>query len=94
MSKDKQIVDKSYSFPSGPKAKFSCPVSPYVSWSHNLIFKECPLCPNERDYGTCSGCPLKGEPEYKNKAKKNIPSVEKKAKEPLPKIGKTYSTEE
>lgn len=93
-------------FPKSPKAKFSCPISPHILWHHGLTFKECPLCPEERDMkDSCPNCPLRGEVKFdqkdkqkssrnnKNKDKKDVPSVEKRSKEPIPKIGKTYSSE-
>ena len=95
--------DNTNEFPKSPKAKFSCPISPYIPWYHNLMFKECPVNDGERDMSSCSGCPLKGASKievkdrkkfHKNdKDRKDAPNVEKLTKESIPKIGKTYTSE-
>lgn len=83
------------------KPKFYCPLSPDILWHHGLVYKECPLCEEQRDMPACAKCKLKGESKvkpkykkkYKNRNKKDIPKVEKRGKEPIPKIGKTYTSE-
>lgn len=92
-------------FPSPPKSKFNCPVAPYIPWHHGLIYKECPVADGERDMSSCSGCPLKGESKVevkdkqkshknnRNKDRKETPSTEKRTKDSIPKIGKTYTSE-
>lgn len=98
--------DNTNEFPKSPKSKFSCPVSPQVLWFHGLIFKECPLCPEERDMKDyCPNCPLRGEVKFdqkdkqkysknnKNRDKKDPSNIEKRNKDPIPNIGKTYSTD-
>jgi len=78
--------------------KFSCPLSPYIMWHRNLEYMECPLSPDQRDMGTCAKCKFRGDSkvkikERKNKsARKSPPKVEKRHKEPIPKIGKTYTS--
>jgi len=42
------------------KTKFSCPVSPHIAWEWDLIFKDCPVAPSERDMEECRTCPLRG----------------------------------
>jgi hypothetical protein len=78
--------------------KFSCPLSSYIMWHHNLEYTECPLSSDQRDMGTCAKCKLRGDSKAKIKGKKdkplkkNFPKVEKRHKEPIPKIGKTYTS--
>lgn len=86
--------DNTNEFPKSPYAKFSCLISPYIAWHHNLVFKECPVCSTERDMACCINCPLKGETYQKQKVKKERPvEVVKRPKEKIPTIKKTYSTE-
>ncbi|MFA5048306.1 MAG: hypothetical protein WC516_04785 [Patescibacteria group bacterium] len=92
-------------FPKSPRSKFYCPLSPYVLWYHGLEFKECPVCPGERNMSSCSGCSLKGESKIepkdkqkshrnnKNRDKKDISSTDKHSKDLISKIRKTYSSE-
>jgi len=77
--------------------KFSCPLSPYILWHHGMAYKECPIGPDQRDMGTCADCKCRGDSRVKIKdkkrnkpPKKQVPKVEKRHKEPIPKIGKTY----
>ncbi len=42
------------------KNEFCCPVSPHVAWFWGLIFKDCPVVPQERDSDECRTCPLRG----------------------------------
>jgi hypothetical protein len=78
------------------KPKFSCPISPHIMWHHGLTYKECPLASDQRDMGSCDRCHLKGDSTAKSKKKrkkpykKNKAKVEKRKKEPIPKVGKTY----
>jgi len=74
---------------------FSCPLSPYILWHHGLIYADCPLSPSQRDMGVCEKCKLneKKTGKYKNKKQKTIPTVERRRKEPIPNIGKTYTSE-
>jgi len=84
---------------------FSCPVSPDIMWHHGLEYKECPLIEGERDMPSCSNCKLRGDSKAKIKGKKHKPlrkntspksekpKVEKRHKEPIPNIGKTYVSE-
>lgn len=89
--------DLTSSFPKSPKAKFSCPEASGILWHHDLIYKSCPLAPEQRDMGSCDRCPLRGE--IKGKDNKNIIKkivVQEKErntkKELVPKIGKTYTS--
>ena len=92
--------DNTNSFPRPPKAKFQCPISTYILWHHNLIYQSCPVCAEQRNMNTCNNCPLRGEVDKKlhkdvkeYKPKKATEEVERKSKEPIPNIGKTYSSE-
>lgn len=78
------------------KPEFSCPVSPHIMWHHGLIYKECPLDSNQRDMATCQKCCLKGNNTIKKKRKKSYKNkikVERRKKEFIPKIRKTYVSE-
>jgi len=82
------------------KSKFYCPESPYVLWHHGLVFAECPVCSEDRDMNECEKCPLRGEGKFKSRRskkqryKKDIPRLERRGKEPIPSIGKTYTSKE
>ena len=82
------------------KSKFYCPESPYIAWHYGLIFAECPVCSEDRDMNECEKCPLRGEGKFKSRKskkqryKKDIPKLERRGKEPIPSIGKTYIGEE
>ena len=75
---------------------FSCPLSPYILWHHGLTYAECPLAEVQRDMGACERCKLRGKGEFKKakrrSKKKTAAPVEKRAKGPIPKIGKTYTS--
>ena len=83
------------------KPDFYCPLSPDILWHHGLSYKECPLCPEQRDMPNCDRCKLRGEShmqsknkkKYNNRNRKDIPKIEKRSKGPIPKIGKTYTSE-
>lgn len=81
-------------FPKAPKSKFTCPVGTNIPWYCGFEYKDCPLNENSRDYGQCKHCKL-NVPKFnsKNKNKKDIQVVEKKQREPIPNIGKTYNSE-
>lgn len=77
--------------------KFSCPVSPDILWERDLVYTSCPLAPDQRDMGTCANCRLKGESKARVKSKRDSvqqkvvkQKSEKKKKEQIPVIGKTY----
>jgi hypothetical protein len=77
---------------------FYCPLAPTIMWHHGMIYAECPLVPGERDMGHCANCELRGEKKKARKKKKfrnknNTPHVDKRKKEPVPNIGKTYVSE-
>lgn len=77
------------------KSKFFCPESPYIAWHHGLIFAECPASSGDRNSPECKRCPLRGSEEIERKNdrrryKKDIPKLERRGKEPIPNIGKTY----
>jgi hypothetical protein len=81
------------------KSKFYCPESPYIAWHRGLIFAECPVSEGDRDMKECEKCPLLGEAKFKSKRskkryKKDIPKLERRGKEPIPSIGKTYTSED
>jgi hypothetical protein len=77
---------------------FYCPLSPYIMWHHGMYYTECPVVENQRDTPFCQDCSCKGDSKVKAKShkkskpthKKTTIQVEKKAKGPIPKIGKTY----
>jgi hypothetical protein len=83
------------------KPKFFCSLSPYIMWHHNLMYKECPIGPEHRDMVACEKCKCKGDSKAKTKTskkggyrrRKDIPRIEKRSKEQIPKIGKTYTSE-
>jgi len=79
------------------KPKFLCPDSPHIMWHHNLVYKECPLASDQRSMDSCDKCHLKGNSTAKSKKKKRKPynkkkdlRVEKRKKESILKVGKTY----
>lgn len=72
------------------KSKFYCPISPYILWHHNLVFKECPMLEKDRDMPSCKRC-IFGE-NISKKYRKNTQKVVKRNKENVPKIGKTYNS--
>lgn len=77
------------------KPDFYCPVSPYIMWHHNLEYKECPLKKDQRDMGSCANCKLRGDSKVKIKAKPHRDAInksQKKKKEVIPNIGKTYTS--
>lgn len=80
------------------KSKFYCPESPYMAWHHGLIFAECPVRSEDRDMSECESCVLRGEGKFKSRRhkkqryKKDIPKLERRGKEPIPNIGKTYTS--
>jgi hypothetical protein len=82
------------------KPKFFCPLSPMLLWHHGLEYKSCPVGPEHRDMVLCEKCKCKGDSKVKTKTskrhdrgrKKDIPKIEKRSKEPIPKIGKTYTS--
>jgi len=84
------------------KPEFSCPISPYIMWHHGMQFGECPLSETERDMGECFKCKLRGNSSFKAKPnkknrphrKKSMVKIEKRNKEPIPNIGKTYYSNE
>jgi hypothetical protein len=66
-----------------------------VPWFHGLVYKECPLCAEERDMIECERCHLRGESKAKIKYKKKQNkknAFKKNKKEVIPKIGKTYTS--
>lgn len=83
------------------KPQFSCPLSPHILWHHGLQYTECPIVATERDMPECAGCKNRGDSKVKTKSsrkhkprrKKSNPKVEKRAKGPIPKIGKTYHSD-
>jgi len=83
------------------KSAFSCPLSPQLLWHHGFQYVECPLIEMERDMDACTNCMHRGNSKIKTKSskrnksrrKKSSPKVEKRAKGPIPKIGKTYHSE-
>jgi hypothetical protein len=83
------------------KPAFSCPLSPQILWHHGLHYTSCPIVATERDMPECAKCMLRGDSKVKIKSskkskprrKKSNPKVEKRAKGPIPKIGKTYVSE-
>ena len=87
-------------FPRGPETKFNCPISTYILWHHNLIYKECPVVASERDMKNhCEKCPLRGavniQKLHKTEREKEIKSISQeqvKPRESIPKIGKTYTS--
>ena len=100
ISSDKSIsVDLSNKMPNyiTKKPKFSCPLSPYIMWHHGIVYKECPLPEKNRDMGSCADCKLRGKAQAKGRKSKKVkqkttPKIERKKKEPIPVIGKTYSS--
>jgi len=88
------MKDLTNELPRSPRAKFSCPVSPLILWNHGLIYSSCPICPEQRDMGACDNCPLKGQMKQRQKVKqKKTIEVERRKKEPIPKIDKTYNSD-
>ena len=85
-------------FPSSPKGSFNCPISTYVPWFHGFIYKTCPVCPNERDMSSCGSCSLRGNVDVKSKQNdprgKRPERKEKGQNRNIPKIGKTYSSDQ
>lgn len=79
-------------FPNPPKSKFTCPVGNNIPWYQGFEYKDCPLNENARDYGQCKHCKL-NVLKFNSKNKKDIQVVEKKPKEAIPTIGKTYVSE-
>lgn len=78
---------------------FSCPLSPYIMWHHGLRYASCPVIEAERDMPECTKCIYRGNGKIKSsrnsnqRHKKSIPKLEKRSNEPIPKIGKTYTSE-
>ena len=72
--------------------KFECPLSPHIMWYAGLSYMECPLVATERDMGACQNCHLRGEvPSGKKQSRDKEPEVkQKRKKEEIPKINKTY----
>ena len=70
--------------------KFSCGISPYIMWHHNLIYKSCPLIEPQRNMSSCNKCVL-NLAKSNNKIKDNNTTIiGKRNKEPIPNIGTTY----
>lgn len=84
---------------SNKKSKFYCPESPYILWGHGLIFAECPINKEDRDMRECESCPLRGEAQTYNRKnskrnyQKDMSKLEKRSKEQIPNIGKTYTSD-
>lgn len=80
------------------KSKFYCPESPSILWHHGLIYAECPFNEENRDMEECENCSLRGKAKFKGgknkkrRYKKDISKLERRNKEQIPKIGKTYSS--
>lgn len=81
--------------------EFYCPLSPLILWHHGMSYKECPIGSEHRDMVSCEKCRCKGDSKTRTKGskktkpnyKKDIPKIEKRSKGPIPKIGKTYTSE-
>ena len=74
------------------KKHFYCPLSPYILWHHGLIYKECPLNASHREMGACKSCCLNDCKSKKQRKQKSRSKIERRKKEPIPNIGKTYTS--
>ena len=79
------------------KLDFYCPLSPHIMWHRGLQYSACPIAEYERDMPSCSKCIYKSNKVQEKSSKKSkpirrkkSPSIERKSKGPIPKIGKTY----
>jgi hypothetical protein len=80
---------------------FTCPLSPYIMWHHNFRYVTCPVTRNNRDMVTCEKCSLRGDGKMLEKRnnkdrttnEKQPQKVEKRDKETIPTIGKTYNSD-
>ncbi len=85
---------------SSTTSNFNCPISPYIMWDRGLRFKECPICSEERDMIACEKCSNRGDStvrikhkkKHQNKRRKDTTKIERRGKEAIPKIGKTYNS--
>lgn len=95
MSKEtREIRDITNEFPESIRPNFYCPISPYMLWTHDLIFKDCPMAKDQRDMPECSGCCLNdNKNKFVNKSKKSMTKQkERRQREKIPTIGKTYTS--